>query len=786
MSDNTPIIIGIGQITEPVPENLDSASSHADLAAAAARIALEDAGISGASDQIDTIVGVRTFADSSPAHQSPYGGPTNFPRAVGQRVGADPEYAIYANVGGQTPQALVGEFAEKLHQGKTNLVLLAGGEVIATIKAASRARIQLDWSEQVGGQLEDRGLTDGEHLGTNQEYKHHVLLPIQFYGFMEQARRAERKEDLATYTKEMGTTLAALSKIAAANSHAQFPVEYDAETLIEPTDRNRMLVSPYTRNLVAKDSVNQGAAVLLTTVGKARSLGVSEDKWVYLHGYCNTRERTLLERTRLGFSKGMELSLTGALAQAGRKADEVRHFDIYSCFPIVVNEARDVLELTENDNRQLSQTGGMAFFGGPGNNYSTHGLVSLVASLRNDPGSFGLLYANGGWMSKHATGVYSTQPPAAPWQACDSTPAQSAVDADPRVDVDFDPQGEAVLESYIINYSGGQPVNSVVIGRLPSNRRFYAWNAPGDTETLAHTVNSQDEILGSTIYVAADPQGNRYAYTPATLEKYAPPRIEEFQDSYEFCKVERKERILLVTIDRPEVRNALNPEANQELENIFNAYEKDKDLWVAIITGAGNEAFSSGNDLKAMASGSLWIPETGFGGLTSRTGRTKPIIAAVNGLALGGGLEVAMACDMIVAADHATFSMPEVKLGVIAAMGGIQRVTRQIGLKKGMEMLLTGISIGAQEALDLGLINQVIPGDDVLAAAEQLAQLVCEASPVAVRSTMQLLNETAGMASIDEAVTYRHNVQDNLLNSEDFYEGSRAFAEKRKPRWSGR
>jgi acetyl-CoA C-acetyltransferase len=784
--DSTPIIVGVGQITRQVPDDLSQAPSHVDLAAQAAEVALSDACDSDIRDMIDTIVGIRTFADSSPAWSSPFGGSSNFPRSVGQRIGVDPAQAVYATAGGQTPQALVGEFSENLHAGKCEMVLVVGGEVMANIKAASRAQLQLDWSESVEGQLENRGLTDGDHLGTSVEFSHQVLQPMQFYGFMEQARRAQRNDDIGSYRKEMGQTLSALSKIAASNPHSQFPLAYEVEELIQPSERNKRLVSPYTRNLVAKDSVNQAAAVLLTTVGKARSMGISEQKWVYLHGYANTKERTLLERNRLGHSKGMEQCLKGALDCAGKHADLIEHIDIYSCFPIVVNEAKDMLGISDTDTRQLTQTGGMAFFGGPGNNYSTHGLVSLVETLRNDPGSYGLLYANGGWMSKHAAGIYSTRAPERPWNDCDSTELQDAVDTDLLVEVDQQPIGEAVLESYIVNHLRGKPVNTVVIGRLKSNdKRFLAVNAPGDSETLEHTLS--DEMLGKTIYVEADPRGNRYAFTAANLEKFTPPVVDYFVDSYEFCEVERAGRVLKVTINRPEVRNALHPDANQELENIFNAFEKDKNLWVAILTGAGDEAFSSGNDLKAMASGqSLWVPKTGFAGLTSRTGRIKPIIAAVNGFALGGGLEIAMACDIIIAADHALFGLPEVKVGLFAAMGGVQRLTRQICQKKAMEMLLTGRPVTASDALALGLINQVVPSDELEAEAWKMASLITESAPVAVRSTMQLLSETADMANIDDAVSHPHRVLDNLLNSEDFYEGSKAFMEKRKPRWTGR
>lgn len=786
IDNNTPILVGVGQITEAVPEDLTTASSHADLAAQAAKLALQDAGGEALADHIDTIVGVRTFANSTPTYACPFGDSNNFPRSVGNRIGANPKQAIYEIVGGQSPQKLVGEFFEKLHAGDTEMVLLAGGEVMANIKVASKQKVKLDWRETVDGQLEDRGMTDGEHLITRLEFEHKLMQPIQFYGLMEQARRGDKQQDLENYSKDMGECFSKLSQVAANNPLSVNQQAYDCDTLITPTDDNKMLTSPYTKHLVAKDGVNQAAALLLTTVGKAKQLGIDEKQWVYLHGYADTKERVLLKRNKIGHSKAMEQALLGSLEAAGKTTADLAHMDIYSCFPIVVNEAKDILNIANDDPRPLTQTGGLAFFGGPGNNYTMHGIAALVETLRADPGSYGLAYGNGGWMSKHSAGIYSTTPPENGWQACDSSSLQAVVNADPQPKIDYEPEGEAVLEAYTVNYFQGKPLNSVVIGRLKHNqKRFYASNPFFDQETLNETVKG--DVLGKTIYVQPDPKGNRYAYSQTQVETFAPEIVDTFQDSYEFCQVERQGPILTVTMNRPKARNALHPPANQELENIFNAYEKDKSLWVAIITGAEDQSFSAGNDLKYMASGQeMWVPKTGFAGLTSRTNRTKPVIAAVNGLALGGGLEIAMACDLIVAADHAKFGLPEVKVGLFAGAGGVQRLSRQIGVKNAMEMMLTGEPVDCDKALSLGLINYAVPAEEVMSKAIDLANLITQVSPMSVRSSMQLLNETSRLASTDDAVTYPHTVFDNLLNSEDFFEGSAAFAQKRAPRWTGR
>jgi len=780
---NTPIIIGVGQVTETVPSDISKAASHADLAGKAALEALKDAKGTTLAAHIDVIAGVKIFADSSPAHQAKTGRTNNFPRSVGNRIGATPKRAIYDVVGGDSPQKLVNEFAEKLAEGNCKMVLIAGGEAIANVKAAKKQKVKLDWSENVEGQLEDRGISSGK-LGTATAFQHQLILPMQYYGFMENARRGSQNKDLKTYSLEMGEEFSKLSQVAANNPYATYPIARDAAYLATPSKENPLVIAPYTKGLIAKDKVNQGAAILLTTVGKAIELGIEETKWVYLHGYASTNELVLLERPNLGQSKAMEQALLGAMEHANKTTSDIQHFDIYSCFPIVVSETRKFLAIPKDDPRPMTQTGGLAYFGGPGNNYTTHGIATLVETLRKDSGSFGMAYGNGGWMSKHAVGIYSTTPINGEWQAKDSHTYQYKVDQQPKMSITAEPEGAAILETYTAHYFKGFPVKAIIIGRLKTtNERFYATTPMEDTETVQELVKG--DSIGKTIYVESDPKGNRFAFEKDGLVKFRPPVINTFKEEYKFCTVEKQGCTLKVTINRPELRNALHPPANEELAGIFNAFEKDESLRVAILTGEGVESFSAGNDLKYMAAGNpLWIPKTGFAGLTSRTNRIKPIIAAVNGLALGGGLEIAMACDIIVAAEHALFGLPEVKIGLLAGAGGVQRLSRQIGIKVAMEMMLTGQAINCEKAIALGLINYAVPSDQLMSKAETIANFISQASPDAIQSTMQLLNETSTYASIDDAVTAPSTVFDDLVNSDDFWEGSRAFAEKRKPNWT--
>jgi len=256
----------------------------------------------------------------------------------------------------------------------------------------------------------------------------------------------------------------------------------------------------------------------------------------------------------------------------------------------------------------------------------------------------------------------------------------------------------------------------------------------------------------------------------------------------EFCKSERDGRILTVTIDRPEVMNALHPPGNAELAKIFDDFAADPDLWVAIITGAGDRAFSAGNDLKYQAAGGerVGMPATGFAGLTARYDNVKPVIAAVNGVSMGGGFEIALACDLVIASEKATFALPEPRVGLAALAGGVHRLPRQIGLKQAMGMILTGRRVSAQEGLELGFVNEVVAPDELMLAARRWAEQILECAPLSVRGSKQAVMDGLAFGSIEEAMAQRYDQLGAMLKSEDFVEGPRAFAEKRKPRWQGK
>lgn len=794
--DNTPILVGAGQASERPGEPGYRALSPTDLTAEAARAALRDAlpgdanAVATLAAKLDALYAVRTMADSLPAplrpQAAPFGGPDKVPAALARRIGAAPRLAVYSPACGDEPQRLVGEACERLALGDYAWVLLCGGEAISTTRAAKARQEPLDWNEHDDAPVEDRRGNIGV-LRTKYMTDHQLLMPPTIYPLFEQARRSRLGLSRAGYARAMGALMAPFSGVAAANPHAASRRRWSAEAIADVGPDNRMISDPHPISVVARDQVNQAAALLLTTVGQARAAGIPEANWVYLHGYSALDERMVLDRQDLGASPAMQAAYGLALAAAGATVADVRHIDIYSCFPIAVFAAIDALGLQSDDPRGLTLTGGLPYFGGPGNNYSMHALCALMARLRAQPGTLGLVGANGGLLSTHAVGVYSTTPRA--FQMCDSAAAQRAINALPAPPLVPYPDGWSTLESYTVLHDKSGPQTVVVVGRCArTGGRFLANSAAGDVATLAaFTDPAGADPLGLRITVRHHQGRNLFALGQAALDTLAPPPRLTLQASYAHVIVERRGAVLEVTINRPEANNALTPEANDELEQIFNSYDADPSLWVAIITGSGSKAFCTGNDLQVAASGRrLWLPRTGFGGLTSRPDRVKPVIAAVNGDAMGGGFEIALASDLIVADETAQFALSQVRVGLIASAGGLQRLTRQIPYKQAMEMILTGRRVPAAEASDLGFVNRVVAAGTALAGARALADTLLDCSPTAIRLSKTLLHAQARIASETEAVQPAYTAVDRLLASEDRIEGMAAFVQQRKPVWTNR
>jgi enoyl-CoA hydratase/carnithine racemase len=257
----------------------------------------------------------------------------------------------------------------------------------------------------------------------------------------------------------------------------------------------------------------------------------------------------------------------------------------------------------------------------------------------------------------------------------------------------------------------------------------------------------------------------------------------------EFVKYEKRNHIAYITFNRPERMNALHPPCHIEMDGVWDDFMADKSMWVAIVTGAGEKAFSAGNDLRWTAENRGQVDQMlrskgGFAGITARFDIYKPIIAAVNGFALGGGFEIALACDIIIAAEHARFGLPEPRVGLAAAAGGVHRLPRHIPLKIAMGMMLTGKHITAAEAHQWGIANEVVPLKDLMATSEKWAAEIMECSPLSVQASKQAALDGLGIP-VKDAMAKPYEILSKLFRSKDAVEGPLAFSEKRKPNWTG-
>ena len=463
--------------------------------------------------RIDTLAVVRIFADSRnrPRHDPGFGRADNPPRAVARRIGANPARAIYGNIGGDTPQALVNELAEGIADGEIGLALLAGGEALATARAAARAGIALDWNETSGGTLEDRGM--GLALSSPHELAHGVGIPVQTYPLFENALRAELGHSLDEHLLHMGEVMAPFTQVAAGNPHAFFGQPREAAELARVGGENPYICLPYPKLMNARDQVNQGAALLLTSVGRAKELGIDASKWIFLHGCAEAREKPLVGgRVNYHSAPAIRANAELAFAMAGKTLADMDFIDLYSCFPSAVEIACAELKLDTGDPRGLTVTGGLPFFGGPGNNYSLHAIATMVSLLRARPGGFGLVTANGGLLTKHATGIYSALPFPGKWRRPDCGGIQRRIDAMASPEFTESPAGAATVETWTVSFRRGIPEHGIVIGRQAADGKRFIANTPTDPALLNRLATEEQIGAGGTVRTTA--AGNLFIPAP--------------------------------------------------------------------------------------------------------------------------------------------------------------------------------------------------------------------------------------------------------------------------------
>ncbi|MBU3064732.1 crotonase/enoyl-CoA hydratase family protein [Nocardia sp. NEAU-G5] len=799
----TPVLIGAGQIVQRTPD--ESYSDPAELAVRALRRAAvdagADAGLLGSADAV--------FAVACTSWQY-----RDLGAVIAERVGAGAADTVQSSpFGGDGAQLLLNEAAAAIAAGQYEIVLVAGAEAGATQAAAQRAGIDLQWPAQDPAQAPTRIAGVDKPANNAAETAAGLIAPIHMYALIESANRHRLGRTPAEHSRQVAQLWSRLSQVAAGNEYAWQPEKFSAEQIAAVSGDNRMVSTPYTKLECANPQVDMASGIIVASVAAATAAGIPQEKWVFPHaGASGCDEWFVSERAEPATSPAIRALGAAALAHAGITADQLTHVDLYACFPVAVQIAARELGLPLDDpDRPLSMTGGLTFGGGPGNNYSGHAVASLITALRADPQSYGLATALGWYLTKHSLGVYSATPPRAGFEHL-----TSIIDTPPPRPARTEYEGPAVIEAYTVPHGrDGEPEAAIVSLIAPDGARILVrsndktlidrlidTSAP-DAPTAGTRVpdSAESDAAGSVVAEAAGPARDADSAGPDSAGRGdalgLPVTVRDGQISFTAgdrmplppppappVLVERRGAVTIITINRPEVRNAVNLATALGIERALDAYEADPHAQVAILTGAGGY-FSAGMDLKAAARGEVPVTQgRGILGIAAQPPR-KPLIAAVEGPALAGGCELALSADLIVAARNSTFGIPEVKRGLVAVGGGVLRLARRIPRAIAMELALTGDPITAARAAELGLVNQLADPGGALEAALALAERIAVNAPLSILASKRIIEESADW-TVAEEFTRQGQVAAAALASQDATEGVLAFTQKRPPVWKGR
>lgn len=504
---NTPVLVAAAQHVERITEDSGNQfSSPMDLAATAAREALIDAGITPT--DVDTIGMVRLFSDSAKAWASPFGGSNNPPESVARRIGATPTHRIYTNVGGTQPLQLMMETCQSIASGEIDVAVLVGAEAIANQRFALKNGYQADWSEEFDEPLDSREYR--KRLAAPQELSSGMSLPVHYYALIENLQGHRMGQDLSTHRQHMAEMMAPFSKVASNNPYAQFKTSYTAHDLAEVSRDNYNIATPYSKRFIAQDAVNQSCAMVLTSIEYARKAGIDPRQWIFPTAYAEGEDRYLCERLDLTRSEAMQRVIDHTLDMAQVQAGDMDLIDIYSCFPCAVQAACEVLSITSDGSIPLTVTGGLPYFGGPGNNYSMHALAEMAQRLRGTTAR-ALVTANGGILSKHAAVVLQNTPPQNGGVNWAETPLFTVqpeeIAAAPMVN-DAD-HGE-ILSFTVIESRTAEDLG-IVLGQTTTGERFFASSlAPQVTASMKNTCP-----IGRAIDITSADEKLQFHFSPA-------------------------------------------------------------------------------------------------------------------------------------------------------------------------------------------------------------------------------------------------------------------------------
>lgn len=475
LDPRTPVIVGVGQSVHHA-ESVADALEPAALMERAARGAAEDAGLDGP-PPADSVRVVRILGWRY----------RNSPRFLAERLGLGDVDLATTTSGGNSPQSLVNRTALDILAGSTDVAILSGGEAFRTYLRARKSGERLDWPKAPD---DDQPRLIGTELDMNHpaETQCGIALPVNIYPMFETALRAAAGRTVEEHRRHLGRLWSGLSEVAARNPDAWIRDAKTPEEITAAGPSNRMVGLPYTKYMNSNNDVDMGAALIMCSVEAARRLGVSEDRWVFPHSGTDCHEHNFVShRDDFARTPAIEIGGRRALELAATTIDEVGVVDLYSCFPSAVQLGAQSLGLGLD--RQWSQTGGLSFAGGPWNNYSMHAIATVVGELRERPHDMGLVWANGGYVTKHAFGVYGATPPESGFR---HEKPQSGIDQLPRrgLATGDDAAGAATVEAYTVMYSReGEPETAQCAFRLGNGSR--AWAVSRDSETVGAMIEGE-------------------------------------------------------------------------------------------------------------------------------------------------------------------------------------------------------------------------------------------------------------------------------------------------------
>ena len=484
------MLVGVGQHNQRTDRG-DEPLEPVDLIVTAARAAAADAGAEAVLAAVDS---VRVVSLLSWRYRDPGA-------LVGARIGASPRQTSVTQPGGNSPQSLVSLTARDIAEGRNDVVLIGGAEAWRTRMSFRATGDKPAWTVQDESVPEATVVGPAFEMIGAEELARGIAMPVQVYPMMEQALRVAAGRSIDDHLVHISELWSRFSAVAARNPHAWIQREYTAEEIRTAGPDNRWIGFPYPKLMNSNNMVEQGAALLLCAAETADRLGIARDRWVFPHSGTDAHDTSSLsQRGDLHSSPAIRAAGRQALALAGVTIDDVAHVDLYSCFPSAVQIAAKELGLpTDDPARPLTVTGGLSFAGGPWNNYVTHAVASMAGRLREDPGSYGICTANGGFVTKHAIGVYSTEPPAGGFKWADAQDEADAATTPRRAVAEHD--GPVEIEAWTVMHDrDGTPQNGFASVLLPDGGR--AWGTTQDGEILkAMTV---EEFAGRAAHLAAD------------------------------------------------------------------------------------------------------------------------------------------------------------------------------------------------------------------------------------------------------------------------------------------